>query len=57
MMIFAALHESAFGTKRTWASALHISAFGGKVDVTPLHSLSQCWSEPLLCFLLYEARQ
>ena len=24
---------SAFGTKRTWASALHMSAFGGKADM------------------------
>jgi hypothetical protein len=24
---------SAFGTKRTYASALHMSAFGGKADI------------------------
>ena len=24
---------SAFGTKRTWASAPHMSAFGGKADI------------------------
>jgi hypothetical protein len=24
---------SAIGTKQTWASALHISAFGGKADI------------------------
>jgi hypothetical protein len=26
---------SAFGIKRTWASALQMSAFGGKADMTP----------------------
>ena len=25
---------SAIGTKRTWASALHMSAFGGRADMT-----------------------
>jgi hypothetical protein len=30
---FAALHESAFGPKQTWAVALHMSAFGSKADV------------------------
>ena len=30
---FAAVHESAIGPKRTWASALHMSAFGAKADV------------------------
>ena len=25
---------SAIGAKRTWASALHMSAFGGKADIT-----------------------
>ena len=25
---------SAIGTKRTWADALHMSAFGGKADMT-----------------------
>jgi len=24
---------SAFGPKQTWASALHMSAFGGKADI------------------------
>jgi hypothetical protein len=24
---------SAFGTKQTWASALHMSAIGGKADI------------------------
>jgi hypothetical protein len=24
---------SAIGTKQTWASALHMSAFGGKADI------------------------
>ena len=28
----AAVHESAIGTKRTFARALHMSAFGGKAD-------------------------
>jgi hypothetical protein len=31
-MLFAAVHESAIGTKRTSAYALHMSAFGGKAD-------------------------
>ena len=33
-MSFAALHESAYGTKRTSLVALHMSAFGGKADIT-----------------------
>jgi hypothetical protein len=32
-MRFAAVHESAIGTKRTSAVALHMSAFGGKADI------------------------
>ena len=28
---------SAIGTKRTWASAPHMSAFGGKADMAVLH--------------------
>ena len=31
-MLFAAVHESAIGTKRTWTCALHMSAIGGKAD-------------------------
>jgi hypothetical protein len=30
---FAAVHESAFGTKRTSRSRCRMSAFGGKADV------------------------
>ena len=33
-MLFAALHESAIGTKRTSPSAMHTSAFGGNADMT-----------------------
>ena len=33
MMLFAAMQESAFGTKRTCLVALHMSAFGGKADM------------------------
>jgi hypothetical protein len=33
-MLFAAVHESAFGPKRTSLVALHMSAFGGKADMT-----------------------
>ena len=32
-MLFAAVHKSAIGTKRTSLVALHMSAFGGKADV------------------------
>jgi hypothetical protein len=32
-MLFAAVHESASGTKRTLRVALHMSAFGGKADM------------------------
>ena len=32
-MLFAAVHESAFGTKRTSLVAPHMSAFGGKADM------------------------
>jgi hypothetical protein len=31
-MRFAAVHESAFGTKRTWAIALQMSAIGVRAD-------------------------
>jgi hypothetical protein len=31
--LFAAVHLSAVGTKGTRASALHMSAFGGKADM------------------------
>src|SRR5215475_10320978 len=31
---FAAVHESATGPKRTWLVAPHMSAFGGKADMT-----------------------
>jgi hypothetical protein len=34
-MLFAAVHESASGTKRTSLAAPHMSAFGGKADVDP----------------------
>ena len=30
---------SAIGTKRTWASAPHMSAFGGKADIAFLHCI------------------
>jgi hypothetical protein len=33
-VFFAALHESAFGPKRTPLAAPHMSAFGGKADIT-----------------------
>jgi hypothetical protein len=32
-MLFAAVHESAIGTKRTYRVALHMSAIGGKADM------------------------
>jgi hypothetical protein len=32
-MLFAAVHESAYGTKRTWRSCSVMSAFGGKADI------------------------
>jgi len=31
--MLAAVHESAFGPKRTWASALQMSAIRGKADM------------------------
>jgi hypothetical protein len=33
--LFIALHESAFGTKRTSRYAQPMSAFGGKADIVP----------------------
>ena len=30
---YAALHESAFGTKRTWRDVRVMSAIGGKADI------------------------
>jgi hypothetical protein len=38
--IFGALHESAFGPKRTCLVAPHMSAFGGKADMTLLLIIS-----------------
>jgi hypothetical protein len=32
-MLFAAVHESAIGTKQTFVLALHMSAFGGKANI------------------------
>jgi hypothetical protein len=32
-MLFAAVHESAFGTKQTFLFAPQISAIGGKADI------------------------
>src|SRR5262249_25771634 len=32
-ILFAAVHESAFGTKRTFQDAQSMSAFGGKADI------------------------
>jgi hypothetical protein len=32
-MLFAAVHESAFGTKPTWPPRRSMSAFGGKADM------------------------
>src|SRR5262245_4046145 len=37
-ILFAALHESAVGPKRTSATALHVSAFGGKADMAQMGS-------------------
>jgi hypothetical protein len=31
--MFAAVHESAYGTKQTLASAMQMSAFGGEADM------------------------
>jgi len=33
VFLSAAMQESAFGPKQTWALALHMSAFGGKADI------------------------
>jgi hypothetical protein len=33
-MLFAAVHESAFGTKRTYRAKFAMSAFGGKAEIT-----------------------
>ena len=40
---------SAIGTKRTWASALHMSAFGGKADIL-LQLSTEVWSAALKPF-------
>ena len=58
---YVAVHEFAFGTKRTWASALHMSALGGKADISRTFNelflsyigpLSLCRFEPLRCLVL-----
>ena len=41
-MLIAAVHEFAFGTKRTSVVALHMSAFGGKADM-PFCSAYVCF--------------
>jgi putative ABC transport system substrate-binding protein len=41
-VLFTALHESAIGTKRTWASAPHMSALGGKADILTVRPLPRC---------------
>ena len=33
MLLFVALHEFAYGTKRTYRVAPHMSAIGGKADM------------------------
>jgi hypothetical protein len=33
MMLFAAVHESAFGTQRTFRDVSRLSAFGSKADI------------------------
>jgi hypothetical protein len=47
-MLFAAVHESAIGTKRTSLFAPHVSAFGGKADValspSSVKTLSRHWA-------------
>src|SRR5262245_22508405 len=48
---------SAFGPKRTWASALQMSAFGGKADMTltskcPAHGQGEHRQYPIDCPLL-----
>ena len=44
-MLFAAVHESAFGTTRTYQVALHMSAFGG-VKRTCLFALQMSAYDP-----------
>ncbi len=39
MMLFAAVHESAFGPKRTSRNDGRMSAFGGKADIDQLWSI------------------
>ena len=36
---FVAVHESAYGTKRTWRSRSAMSAFGGKADIPSSHDV------------------
>jgi hypothetical protein len=33
-MLFAAVHESGYGTKRTSQDGCYLSAFGGKADIS-----------------------
>ena len=40
---FAALHMSAFGTKRTFHDGVPMSAFGGKADIH-----RSCWDVPFV---------
>jgi hypothetical protein len=42
-MFFAAVHESAFGPKRTSLAAPHMSAFGGKADMAYCGANVRLW--------------
>jgi hypothetical protein len=46
---------SAIGTKRTWASALHRSAFGGKADMTS-RQMSNCLEQARTRIILKHLR-
>jgi len=45
-MLFAAVHESAFGPKRTSLVAPHMSAFGGKADIRTANGCDWCRYTP-----------
>src|SRR5215467_10221419 len=47
-VLFAAVHMSAYGTKRTCRDVCHLSAFGGKADIQRLKSTSTSWGVPLI---------
>jgi len=55
-MSFAALHESAYGTKRTSRHVCYLSAFGGKADIICSLRFVRCWPKADMGWLEFPRR-